>query len=206
MPADPGTRSPPAASQPTCARVRRRHPRPGTHDSRSRRALAIAALTFDGHRPAPDRRNTAAARRSHPRPVRRCRPQPGWRRPPGGTGRATPGPPRAGEGAWPSGRRRPSPGNGLAPGASARARQHAITLWLLPRPQALAERGGQPQHGGPLRLLAGPERLESGWWDGGEDGAFGDLRRDYFVALSPRAEWLWIFRDAEGWFLHGLFA
>ncbi len=89
---------------------------------------------------------------------------------------------------------------------SPRAANPPRPLWLLPRPRALAECGGQPQHGGPLRLLAGPERIESGWWDGGEDGALGDLRRDYFVALSPRAEWLWIFRDADGWFLHGLFA
>lgn len=101
---------------------------------------------------------------------------------------------------------RPVPPLGRASTPSARTDRPPRPLWLLPRPQALAERGGQPQHGGPLRLLAGPERLESGWWDGGEDGAFGDLRRDYFVALSPRAEWLWIFRDAEGWFLHGLFA
>jgi len=79
-------------------------------------------------------------------------------------------------------------------------------LWLLPQPQALRERDGQPQHGGPLRLLVGPERIESGWWDAGEPGATGDLRRDYFIALSPHAEWLWVFRSAEGWFLHGLFA
>ncbi len=78
--------------------------------------------------------------------------------------------------------------------------------WLLPQPEALTEIGGAPHRGGALLLLAGPERIESGWWDAGEGAALGDIRRDYFVALSPRQEWLWIFRNAEGWFLHGLFA
>jgi len=77
---------------------------------------------------------------------------------------------------------------------------------LLPLPQTLSEADGRPQRGGPLQLLAGPERIESGWWDAAEPGAAGDVRRDYFVALSPRAEWLWIFRCEAGWFLHGFFA
>jgi len=57
-----------------------------------------------------------------------------------------------------------------------------------------------------LRLLAGPERIESGWWDAAEPDALGDVRRDYFVAISIRQEWLWIFRCRAGWFLHGVFA
>lgn len=94
-----------------------------------------------------------------------------------------------------------SPGAGSAvPAAGARP------CWLLPQPEPLAEVGGRPQRGGPLELLSGPERIESGWWDEGEAGAVGDVRRDYFVALSPRREWLWIFRSAQGWFLHGLFS
>ncbi len=79
-------------------------------------------------------------------------------------------------------------------------------FWLLPQPQALREAAGRPQRNGPLQLLAGPERIESGWWDAAEAGALGDVRRDYFIALSPHAEWLWVFRSAEGWFLHGVFA
>lgn len=79
-------------------------------------------------------------------------------------------------------------------------------LWLLARPQILREVAGRPQCGGPLRLLAGPERIESGWWDEAERDALGDVRRDYFVAVSPRAEWLWVFRSRVGWFLHGVFA
>jgi protein ImuB len=85
-------------------------------------------------------------------------------------------------------------------------------LWLLPTPRALAEYTGSPWHEGRLRLLTRAERIESGWWDSGEDrgedrgAAPGDVRRDYFVALNPGGEWLWIFRDGQGWWLHGVFA
>lgn len=82
-------------------------------------------------------------------------------------------------------------------------------LWLLPTPKALTEHQGRPHHRGPLQLLSGPERIESGWWDGGEGDAPGDLRRDYYVALTPDQCWLWIYRDWRapgGWFLHGYFA
>ena len=78
-------------------------------------------------------------------------------------------------------------------------------LWLLPEPQALAERGGGPYWHGRLELLTRGERLESGWWDSGEAEAVGDVRRDYFVARNPLGQWAWIFRDARGWFLHGLY-
>jgi protein ImuB len=80
-------------------------------------------------------------------------------------------------------------------------------FWLLPVPEAIAERDGRPWRDGSLRLLAGPERIESGWWDEGEGG--GDARRDYFVALTADARWAWIFRKLAapgGWFLHGWFS
>lgn len=80
-------------------------------------------------------------------------------------------------------------------------------FWLLARPEAIAERAGRPWRNGPLQLLAGPERIESGWWDGGE--RMGDARRDYFVALTADARWAWVFRELRtpgGWFLHGWFA
>jgi protein ImuB len=77
-------------------------------------------------------------------------------------------------------------------------------LWLLPRPRPLAQTGnGGPSLHGPLTLLNGPERIESGWWDGG------DQRRDYYVARSPRRQRLWIYRDLgqpPRWFLHGFFS
>lgn len=95
------------------------------------------------------------------------------------------------------------------PSTAAAVSSHATAsrpLWLMPSPQPLAERGGQPHWHGPLTLLTRPERLESGWWDEGETGATGDVRRDYFVARNPQGQWAWIFRDAGGWYLHGLFA
>ena len=76
-------------------------------------------------------------------------------------------------------------------------------LWLVESPEALRESHGRPQRAGPLALVAGPERIESGWWDGL------DARRDYFIAIDSQGRWLWIFRDPRppgGWFLHGWFA
>ena len=79
-------------------------------------------------------------------------------------------------------------------------------LWLVDPPEALAEVDGRPYRRGLLKLLAGPERIESGWWDSGEQT--GDIRRDYFIALAEDAAWLWIYREcrAGGWFLHGYFS
>ena len=76
-------------------------------------------------------------------------------------------------------------------------------FWLLARPQALEENGSVPCHHGPLKLLAGPERIESGWWDGA------DMARDYFVARSADAALLWVYRErspAGAWYLHGIFS
>jgi protein ImuB len=76
-------------------------------------------------------------------------------------------------------------------------------FWLLPAPRPLAEIDAVPHHGGRLRLLAGPERIESGWWDGE------DVARDYFVAQAPDRSLVWVYRERRapgGWFLHGLFA
>jgi protein ImuB len=63
--------------------------------------------------------------------------------------------------------------------------------WLL-EPRRLAEAG--------FSLLAGPERIECGWWDGD------DARRDYFVAQLGEEALAWIYREAGQWYLHGLFA
>ena len=43
-------------------------------------------------------------------------------------------------------------------------------LWLLHTPRPLGEIAAIPQYEGPLALLAGPERIESGWWDGNDIG------------------------------------
>ena len=54
-------------------------------------------------------------------------------------------------------------------------------LWLLQAPRPLESQRGRPRHDGPLELLAGPERIESGWWDGA------DVQRDYYMAQKIRA-------------------
>jgi len=88
-------------------------------------------------------------------------------------------------------------------------------LWRVAPPQPLTEVDGRPYHRGHLKLLAGPERIEAGWWDGGErvgeagEETGGDIRRDYFIALGADGCWLWIYRTGTapgGWFLHGFFA
>ena len=79
-------------------------------------------------------------------------------------------------------------------------------FWLLAEPEAMQEVAGRPYRRGALRLLAGPERIESGWWDSGE--GTGDCRRDYFIALTADSRRAWIFRELKapgGWFLHGWF-
>jgi len=70
-------------------------------------------------------------------------------------------------------------------------------LWLLSSPRLLA---GDPA-AAELKLLSGPERIETGWWDGFEIG------RDYFVGRNARGETLWLYRERSGeWFVHGIFA
>jgi protein ImuB len=67
-------------------------------------------------------------------------------------------------------------------------------LWLLPKPM--------PCHKERLELQSGPERIESGWWDGM------DVTRDYYVAQGRNGSRLWVYRDRRSgaWFVHGLFA
>jgi protein ImuB len=65
-------------------------------------------------------------------------------------------------------------------------------LWLLEPPRRIGEKE--------FELLAGPERVESGWWDGDE------AQRDYFVARSGDASVIWIYREDNGWYMHGIFA
>ncbi len=86
--------------------------------------------------------------------------------------------------------------------------------WLLPQPLRLEVRGEKPHYHGPLRLLAGPQRLETGWWDA---LAPGPALRDYFIARSDEAGLLWVYRErlasAGGddpapvrWYLQGIYA
>jgi protein ImuB len=71
----------------------------------------------------------------------------------------------------------------------------------------LREEGGTPLLAGrPLWLVAGPERIEAGWWD----DAF--AARDYFIAQGDDGALLWVYRfrhaplaNESGWYLHGRF-
>jgi protein ImuB len=75
-------------------------------------------------------------------------------------------------------------------------------LWLFAEPQWLSRKNPITCGRSPLELLSGPERIETGWWDGRE------VTRDYFIARNERGVRLWIYRDRcapHGWYLHGLF-
>ncbi len=89
--------------------------------------------------------------------------------------------------------------------------------WLLATPLRLTVHQGCPQYEGPLTLLAGPQRLESGWLEGDAHCAL----RDYYVARSAIAGLVWVYcerlgrlgtdalvatREVPRWYLHGLFA
>ncbi len=68
-------------------------------------------------------------------------------------------------------------------------------IWLLPKPKRCAIEE--------YEILAGPERIESGWWDGR------DCRRDYFIVRDSHGSMLWAFHEykpQQGWYLHGIFA
>jgi protein ImuB len=65
-------------------------------------------------------------------------------------------------------------------------------VWLLNEPMPLAK----PE------ILQGPERIESGWWDGK------GVARDYYVARHADGVRLWVFqeRQSKRWYVHGVFA
>lgn len=102
------------------------------------------------------------------------------------------------------------------PAPAPRPRQPSRTVdipqptFVLPEPLRLATSGHRPLYQGLLQLLAGPHRVEGGWWD--RDGASSrHVARDYWVALSEHAGVLWVFQtrlvdDEAAWFLHGTFA
>ncbi len=79
----------------------------------------------------------------------------------------------------------------------------ARPFWLLEQPLPLTMRGHRPFYGSALRLLSGPERIETGWWDGAL------ALRDYFVAQGEEGACYWVYRERDAgsarWFLHGLF-
>jgi protein ImuB len=82
----------------------------------------------------------------------------------------------------------------------------ARPAWLLREPIPLMMRGHRPFYQSVLKLLAGPERIEAGWWD---DAL---AVRDYFIACNEANLLLWVYRERQGveveepgWFLQGFF-
>lgn len=78
-------------------------------------------------------------------------------------------------------------------------------VWLLSKPILLQQQNNRPVlsgASGTLMIEKGPERIESGWWDGG------DVQRDYFVAKDNAGARYWIFRNqpSKQWFLQGIFS
>ncbi|MFG6448599.1 DNA polymerase Y family protein [Roseateles sp. BYS180W] len=82
--------------------------------------------------------------------------------------------------------------------------------WLLRPPLPLASRADQPLHHGPLQQLAGPQRMETGWWDQAPS-----VQRDYYLFASASGALLWLYRErprrssapeaSARWYLHGIF-
>ena len=53
------------------------------------------------------------------------------------------------------------------------------------------------------QIVAGPERIEGGWWD------TGDVQRDYYVVHLSNGANLWVYQDLGergGWYLHGFWS
>lgn len=66
-------------------------------------------------------------------------------------------------------------------------------LWLLTQPRAIRPQG---------KRLRGPERIETGWWNGR------DIARDYFEMRDAEGVRSWVYRERSAphdWYLHGLF-
>lgn len=80
------------------------------------------------------------------------------------------------------------------------AARNSRPLWMLEKPLPLVVGEGGPRYQGELAFVSGPERIETGWWDGC------DMARDYYWAKSPAGPMLWVYRDRRSsgnWYLHG---
>lgn len=75
-------------------------------------------------------------------------------------------------------------------------------VWLLAEPVMLSTTDLRQMQQGELILEEGPERIESGWWDGK------GVARDYYVARRTQGAKWWVFQERQTrcWYLHGVFA
>lgn len=107
-----------------------------------------------------------------------------------------------------------APARGEQQGSCVQEPDALYPSWVLPQPLRLKMQGELPCFGGPLRRLARLYRLETAWWD-----SQGPTLRDYFIARSPQAGLLWIYRERPAslarelaghgefaWYLQGLYA
>jgi protein ImuB len=79
-------------------------------------------------------------------------------------------------------------------------REPPLVRRVLPSPRPLpSDRDGRPQTRPPIVAMAGPYRLQSGWWAHG-------VLRDYWYAERRDGALLWLYRDAalDRWFVHGI--
>ena len=90
----------------------------------------------------------------------------------------------------------------LTPGCSCGPRP----AWLLREPKQLEVRAHRPVFDSlPIELVAGPERIETGWWDDAP------ATRDYYIGENAAGRLVWIYRerlpvpDRPLWYLQGLF-
>jgi protein ImuB len=100
------------------------------------------------------------------------------------------------------------------PKKRARRNRFPQPSFVLAKPLRLAMRDDKPMYQGVLQMLAGPHRIEGGWWhrlqerDAQREAT---VVRDYWVAQSPHCGVLWVFHERLGgddaaWYLQGAFA
>jgi len=70
-------------------------------------------------------------------------------------------------------------------------------VWLLAEPAQLLLSEVQQ-----IEVEEGPERIESGWWDGK------GIARDYYIVRRTGGARLWVFQERRSrrWYVHGVFA
>jgi protein ImuB len=76
-------------------------------------------------------------------------------------------------------------------------------FWILDKPIQLITRDNRPFYGSALKIVDGPEIIESGWWDDATE------IRKYYVAQGTDGTCYWLFQDRSVdpiWHLHGFFA
>lgn len=76
-------------------------------------------------------------------------------------------------------------------------------FWVLENPIQLLMRDDRPFYNSTLKMIKGPERIESGWFDDAM------AARDYYIAQGSDATCYWVYLERTSdprWFLHGLFA